>query len=75
MGNKNDGKVNGSLNRKRHEKELSRLQAKLCELHDSVKYKRRRVVVVFEGRDAAGKGRNVRLPRAAESPCVRHRPR
>jgi len=32
MGNINDGKVNGSLKRKRYEKELSRLQAELCEL-------------------------------------------
>jgi len=32
MGDIDDGKVNGSLKRKRYEKELSRLQAELCEL-------------------------------------------
>src|SRR5215472_6498352 len=60
MGTKNDGKVNGSLKRKRYEKELSRLQAELCKLQDWVKYKGLRVVVVFEGRDAAGKGGTIR---------------
>src|SRR5437764_3783849 len=56
MGNKDDGKANGRLKRKQYEKELSRLQAELCKLQDWVKYKGLRVVVVFEGRDAAGKG-------------------
>jgi|SRR5215469_542856 len=60
MGTKDDGKVNGSLKRKRYEKELGRLQAELCKLQDWVKYKGLRVVVVFEGRDAAGKGGTIR---------------
>ena len=60
MGTKNDGKVNVILKRKRYEKELSRLQAELCKLQDWVKYKGLRVVVVFEGRDAAGKGGTIR---------------
>ena len=37
MGNKDDGKVNGSL--KQYEKELGRVQAELCKLQDWVKYK------------------------------------
>jgi len=60
MGTKDDDKVNGSLKRKQYEKELRRLQAELCKLQDWVKYKGLRVVVVFEGRDAAGKGGTIR---------------
>ena len=41
-------------------KELDRLQAKLCILQDWVKKKGMRVVVIFEGRDAAGKGGTIR---------------
>ena len=42
--------------RKRYERELLRLQAELVTLEDWVRAERERVVVVFEGRDAAGKG-------------------
>ena len=44
------------LQRKKYEKELEKLQAKLCYLQDWVKHKGLRVIVIFEGRDAAGKG-------------------
>jgi polyphosphate kinase 2 len=40
----------------KYEKELRKLQAKLCMLQDWVKHKGLRAIVVFEGRDAAGKG-------------------
>ena len=36
------------------------LQAELCKLQDWVKYKGLRVIIVFEGRDAAGKGGTIR---------------
>lgn len=39
-----------------YEKELARLQAELVKLKEWVKQKRLKMVVVFEGRDAAGKG-------------------
>jgi polyphosphate kinase 2 len=55
---KNNG--NKRLGRKEYERELRRLQAKLCELQDWVKTKGLRVVIVFEGRDAAGKGGTIR---------------
>src|SRR6184192_4087609 len=70
MGNKDDGKANGRLKRKQYEKELSRLQAELCKLQDWVKYKGLRVVVVFEGRDAAGKGGTIKAIRERVSPRV-----
>src|SRR5947208_14954201 len=70
MGNKDDGKANGRLKRKQYEKELSRLQAELCKLQDWVKYKGLRVIVIFEGRDAAGKGGTIRALTERVSPRV-----
>jgi len=59
-----------SLKRKRYEKEMRRLQAELCKLQDWVKYKGLRVIVVFEGRDAAGKGGTIRAITERVSPRV-----
>jgi polyphosphate kinase 2 len=56
--------------RKRYEKELHRLQAELCRLQDWVKYKGLRIMVVFEGRDAAGKGGTIRAITERVSPRV-----
>ena len=44
------------LKRKQYEKALRALQAELCALQDWVKEQGARIIVVFEGRDAAGKG-------------------
>ena len=44
------------LKRKPYEKELERLQGELVKLQYWVKETRAKVVVVFEGRDGAGKG-------------------
>lgn len=70
MGNKEEGNGSGRLKRKRYEKELSRLQSELCKLQDWVKYKGLRVIVVFEGRDAAGKGGTIRAITERVSPRV-----
>jgi polyphosphate kinase 2 len=59
-----------SMKRKQYEKELRKLQAKLCGLQDWVKEKGLRVVVVFEGRDAAGKGGTIRAITERVSPRV-----
>ncbi len=45
-----------NLTKKAYEKELSRLQIELVKLQEWVKKEGLKVVVVFEGRDAAGKG-------------------
>ena len=58
------------LKRKRYEKELRRLQAELCKLQDWIKYKGLRIMVVFEGRDAAGKGGTIRAITERVSPRV-----
>jgi polyphosphate kinase 2 len=58
------------LKAKKYEKELVRLQAKLCVLQEWVKAKSLRVVVVFEGRDAAGKGGTIKAIMERVSPRV-----
>ena len=44
------------LNKSRYERELYRLQGELVKLQEWVRVRGARIVVVFEGRDAAGKG-------------------
>jgi polyphosphate kinase len=58
------------LKRKTYEKEMEKLQAELCKLQDWVKHKGLRVVIVFEGRDAAGKGGTIRAITERVSPRV-----
>src|ERR1044072_6502788 len=48
------------LKRKQYEKELRKLQTELCCLQDWIVHKGLRVIVVFEGRDAAGKGGTIK---------------
>ena len=45
-----------TLSRPVYEKELGRLQAELVSMQEWVRAQRARVLVIFEGRDAAGKG-------------------
>jgi polyphosphate kinase 2 len=65
-----ESKDDKALKRKKYEKELRRLQAELCKLQDWVKYKGLRVMIVFEGRDAAGKGGTIRAITERVSPRV-----
>jgi polyphosphate kinase 2 len=58
------------LKRKQYEKELRRLQAELCHLQEWVKAKGLRIVVVFEGRDGAGKGGTIKAITERVSPRV-----
>ena len=58
------------MNRKEYEKELRRLQAELCKLQDWVKHKGMRIMIVFEGRDGAGKGGTIRAITERVSPRV-----
>ena len=52
--------VTQRMPRKPYEKELFRLQAELVSLQEWVHTERERLVVVFEGRDAAGKGSTIK---------------
>jgi polyphosphate kinase 2 len=60
----------GRLKRKEYEKKIRKLHAELCRLQDWVKHKGLRVIVVFEGRDAAGKGGTIRAITERVSPRV-----
>jgi len=63
-------KGHSKLKRKEYEKELRRLQAELCHLQAWVKHKGLRIMVVFEGRDGAGKGGTIRAITERVSPRV-----
>jgi polyphosphate kinase 2 len=58
------------MKRKKYEKELRKLQAELCRLQYWVVHKGLRVIVVFEGRDAAGKGGTIKAITERVSPRV-----
>jgi len=58
------------MKRKTYEEELRKLQVELCHLQDWVKNKGARVIVVFEGRDAAGKGGTIKAITERVSPRV-----
>jgi polyphosphate kinase 2 len=58
------------LKRKDYEKRLQKLQVELCHLQEWVKAKGLRIIVIFEGRDAAGKGGTIKALTARVSPRV-----
>jgi len=58
------------VKRKAYEKELRKLQVGLCHLQEWVRDQGLRVVVVFEGRDGAGKGGTIRAMTERVSPRV-----
>jgi polyphosphate kinase 2 len=75
---KNEKKKNGAaksgafkkITRKEFEKELAKLQVELVRLQTWVKAKGARVIVIFEGRDTAGKGGVISRITARTSPRV-----
>jgi polyphosphate kinase 2 len=70
MSKKQTEEANEKLTRKKYDKELRRLQGELCKLQEWVKHKGLRVIIVFEGRDAAGKGGTIRAITERVSPRV-----
>jgi polyphosphate kinase len=64
------GKGSNGITAEHYEEEMRRLQEELCKLQDWVKSAGLRVVVVFEGRDAAGKGGTIRAITERVSPRV-----
>jgi polyphosphate kinase 2 len=58
------------LKNKQYTKLLEKLQVELCHLQEWVKHKGLRVIVVFEGRDGAGKGGTIRAITERVSPRV-----
>jgi polyphosphate kinase len=62
--------VPSRMKRKAYEKELRKLQVGLCHLQEWVKEKKLRVIILFEGRDAAGKGGTIKAITEKVSPRV-----
>jgi polyphosphate kinase len=62
--------ASGKMKRKEFEKELAKLQVELVRLQTWVKAKNARVIVIFEGRDTAGKGGVISRITARTSPRV-----
>ncbi len=60
----------GKLKRKEYEKELCKLQTELCWLQDWVVDQGARVIVLFEGRDAAGKSGTIKALMERVSPRI-----
>src|SRR5262245_58298068 len=58
------------MSRKDYEKEMHRLQVQLCRLQSWVKQEGLRAIIVFEGRDAAGKGGTIKAITDRVSPRV-----
>ena len=63
-----DSEAPAKFKRKEYEKELRKLQSELCSLQDWVKATGERIIVIFEGRDAAGKGGTIRAMTERVSP-------
>src|SRR6266446_10452148 len=58
------------LDRKTYEKQLRNLQEELCYLQDWVRKTGERVIIILEGRDAAGKGGTIKALTEKVSPRV-----
>src|SRR5690242_3135015 len=65
-----DNGDSSKMKRKDYEKELRKLQVQLCHLQEWVKEKKLRVIILFEGRDAAGKGGTIKAMTEKVSPRV-----
>src|SRR3954454_14077488 len=63
---KSDGKMKG----KAYDKALRKLHGELCHLQEWVKATGARIIIVFEGRDAAGKGGTIKALTERVSPRV-----
>jgi polyphosphate kinase 2 len=70
MAHKQSAETNGKMKGKDYEKELHKLQVELCHLQDWAKESGARVIIVFEGRDAAGKGGTIKAITERVSPRV-----
>src|SRR6187455_310015 len=58
------------MKRKDYEKKLEKLQVELCHLQEWVKAEKLKVIIIFEGRDAAGKGGTIKALTEKVSPRV-----
>jgi polyphosphate kinase 2 len=62
--------THSKMGRKQYEKQLRKLQIELCQLQSWAKHIGQRVILVFEGRDGAGKGGTIKAITERVSPRV-----
>jgi len=67
---KDDAKSNGKLKDKDYDKEMKKLHIELVKVQEWVKAKGLKVMIVFEGRDGAGKGGTIKAITERVSPRV-----
>jgi polyphosphate kinase 2 len=60
----------GALKRKDYEKELKKLHAELVKLQEWVRHEGKKICIVFEGRDGAGKGGTIKAITDRVSPRI-----
>ncbi|HSG25590.1 MAG TPA: polyphosphate kinase 2 [Anaerolineales bacterium] len=48
------------MSRKQYNKEMEKLQVELVKMHEWIRKEKKKVVIIFEGRDAAGKGGTIK---------------
>jgi polyphosphate kinase 2 len=70
MGDGHRAAAQTAMKRKKYEKEMGKLHVELCHLQRWIKEKGLRVVIIFEGRDGAGKGGTIRALTERVSPRV-----
>jgi polyphosphate kinase 2 len=70
MSKHDDSEGTKKLKNKKYMKEPRKLQGELCKLQEWVKHEGLRVIIVFEGRDAAGKGGTIKAITERVSPRV-----
>src|SRR5688500_10373670 len=70
MANKKSRDDTGKMKRKVYEEALRKLQVELCKRQEWVKHEKHRVIIVFEGRDTAGKGGTIKALTERVSPRV-----
>jgi polyphosphate kinase 2 len=70
MRKRDTGEPKPKMKEKEYAKELRKLQTELCHLQEWVKLKGLRIMIVFEGRDAAGKGGTIKAITERVSPRV-----
>src|SRR5947209_3426912 len=70
MSKQHPDETQSKMKLKKYEKELRKLQTELCRLQEWVTHAGLRVIVVFDGRDAAGKGGTIKAIMERVSPRV-----
>ena len=65
-----DGNGTGKFKRKDYEKKLAKLHGELVKLQEWVRHEGRKVCIVFEGRDGAGKGGTIKAITDRVSPRI-----